>query len=246
MSGHHSLNQTQMKQYMNKKDDDYSDMKQRQKSTPPKESRKRSRSHSPRLTQKQGRGLSRSPSPKGRQRSFRDYWENRDNRDQGTSSQSPLKQIKKKMDHYRKHPSEKKARDNWVKKTSVIDTFVKFKAANNEQRSFCGFYWHSWRLAKKGTDRVFDEMKKEFQSRCKDGKVEWADVREMLFKFKKCTDKDYRSMLWHFRFTSCEKCDFWDDVYKKHMANVHYDTPQELTDAELLAAVEEAEASPEK
>lgn len=145
------------------------------------------------------------------------------------------------MEELKKQPYRKKAREDARQKISVVDTFVKFKAKNNTEMSFCGFHWHSWRLAKKGTDKVFDEMKAEFQSRCKEGKVEWVDVREMLFRFKKAMDKDYRSMMWHFRFTKCEKCDFWDDVYKRHIANVYHEPPQELTDEELLAAVQETE-----
>nr|QWQ59413.1 NP1 [Bocaparvovirus sp.] len=156
-------------------------------------------------------------------------------------SRSPLRKIQNKMEELKKQPFRQKARDDAKQRVSVVDTFVKFKAKHNTEMSFCGFHWHSWRLAKKGTDKVFDDMKAEFQSRCKEGKVEWVDVREMLFRFKKAMDKDYRSMMWHFKFTECEKCDFWDDVYKKHMANVYHEPPQELTDEELLAAVQETE-----
>nr|QWQ59405.1 NP1 [Bocaparvovirus sp.] len=156
-------------------------------------------------------------------------------------SRSPLRKIQNKMEELKKQPFRQKAREDAKQRVSVVDTFVKFKAKHNTEMSFCGFHWHSWRLAKKGTDKVFDEMKAEFQSRCKEGKVEWVDVREMLFRFKKSMDKDYRSMMWHFKFTECEKCDFWDDVYKKHMANVYHEPPQELTDEELLAAVQETE-----
>lgn len=156
-------------------------------------------------------------------------------------SRSPLRKIQEKMEEMKKQPYRKKAREDTRQKFSVVDTFVKFKAKHNTEMSFCGFHWHSWRLAKKGTDKVFDEMKAEFQSRCKEGKVEWVDVREMLFRFKKSMDKDYRSMMWHFRFTECDKCDFWDDVYKRHIANVYHEPPQELTDEELLAAVQETE-----
>lgn len=156
-------------------------------------------------------------------------------------SRSPLRKIQNKMEELKKQPFRQKAREDAKQRVSVVDTFVKFKAKHNTEMSFCGFHWHSWRLAKKGTDKVFDDMKAEFQSRCKEGKVEWVDVREMLFRFKKAMDKDYRSMMWHFKFTECEKCDFWDDVYKKHMANVYHEPPQELTDEELLAAVQETE-----
>nr|AVW82253.1 NP1 protein [Rodent bocavirus]AVW82257.1 NP1 protein [Rodent bocavirus]AVW82277.1 NP1 protein [Rodent bocavirus] len=156
-------------------------------------------------------------------------------------SRSPLRKIQNRMEELKKQPFKQKAREDAKQRVSVVDTFVKFKAKHNTEMSFCGFHWHSWRLAKKGTDKVFDDMKAEFQSRCKEGKVEWVDVREMLFRFKKAMDKDYRSMMWHFKFTECEKCDFWDDVYKKHMANVYHEPPQELTDEELLAAVQETE-----
>nr|AXN93978.1 NP1 [Porcine bocavirus]QWQ59417.1 NP1 [Bocaparvovirus sp.] len=158
-----------------------------------------------------------------------------------SKSRSPLRKIQNKMEELKKQPFRQKAREDAKQRVSVVDTFVKFKAKHNTEMSFCGFHWHSWRLAKKGTDKVFDDMKAEFQSRCKEGKVEWVDVREMLFRFKKAMDKDYRSMMWHFKFTECEKCDFWDDVYKKHMANVYHEPPQELTDEELLAAVQETE-----
>lgn len=155
-------------------------------------------------------------------------------REKRSRSNSPLKQERVRDNQFQRQQYREK-------KTSIVDTFVKYKAKHNVDKSFCGFYWHSWRLAKKGTDRIFDEMKAEYQSRCTDGKIEWVDAREMLFKFKKAVDKDYRSMLWHFRFTDCEKCDFWDEMYKKHMANVHHEPPQELTDEELLAAVQESE-----
>lgn len=51
-------------------------------------------------------------------------------------------------------------------------------------------------------------------------------------------------MMYHFRFTECHKCDYWDDFYRQHLAGV---TPPEtvapssvgeLSDVEMLDAVE--------
>lgn len=50
-------------------------------------------------------------------------------------------------------------------------------------------------------------------------------------------------MMYHFRFTECQKCLYWDDMYRQHIAGV---TPVEtvppssveLTDVEMLEAVE--------
>lgn len=216
MSGHHSHRMNQRSSYTTEEESSSSNRRSPLTArTSPKQNRHRSWS----------RSRSRSPRRKREESPYRGRKER---------SRSPQKQGKERIEQPRKQFKEKK--------NSIVDAFVKYKAKHNTDQSFCGFHWHSWRLAKKGTDRVFDEMKAEFQIRCRDGKIEWPDAREMLFKFKKAIDKDYRSMLWHFRFTECTKCDFWDDVYKKHMANVHHEPPQELTDEELLAALQEAEA----
>lgn len=91
---------------------------------------------------------------------------------------------------------------------------------------------------------IFDVMKKEFQSRCTENKLDWAGVREMLFHFKKTMDQQYRNMLWHFRNTKCEKCDYWDNVYCKHVANVEQ-SPQEISDEDMLKAAMEVDGASE-
>lgn len=80
---------------------------------------------------------------------------------------------------------------------------------------------------------------------CNDNKVEWKEVREMLFWFKKTMDQHYRNMMWHFLYTDCEKCNFWDDVYTKTVAHVDHVAPQELTDEEMLRAAMEIDGSAE-
>lgn len=91
---------------------------------------------------------------------------------------------------------------------------------------------------------IFDDMKKEFQSRCTENKIDWGGVREMLFKFKKTMDQQYRNMLWHFLNTDCEKCTYWDEVYRKHVANVEQ-SPQEISDEDMLQAAMEVDGASE-
>ena len=74
-------------------------------------------------------------------------------------SRSPLRKIQEKMEEMKKQPYRKKAREDTRQKFSVVDTFVKFKAKHNTEMSFCGFHWHSWRLAKKGTEFSFHFIK---------------------------------------------------------------------------------------
>lgn len=91
---------------------------------------------------------------------------------------------------------------------------------------------------------IFDDMKKEFQSRAKDNKVEWGDVRELLFKMKKTTDQWYRNMMWHFLYTECENCEYWDEVYRRHVANVECSS-QEVSDEDMLKAAMEVDGASE-
>lgn len=108
---------------------------------------------------------------------------------------------------------------------------------------FCGFYWHSTRIAKKGTDYIFSEGKQSFQKRAKENKVEWNDVREILFEMKKSVDQMYRNMLWHFRHSDCERCKYWDEMYATHLAKVKLLDSQELSDAEMMQAAMEIDGS---
>lgn len=49
-------------------------------------------------------------------------------------------------------------------------------------------------------------------------------------------------MMYHFRFSDCNKCVYWDDVYKKHLANVDtVSNSTEITDEEMLAAADAAD-----
>lgn len=55
-------------------------------------------------------------------------------------------------------------------------------------------------------------------------------------------------MMYHFKFTECQKCPYWDDVYKQHLAGVQPietvpPSSVELTDVEMLEAVEQMNES---
>lgn len=124
--------------------------------------------------------------------------------------------------------------------------FSEHRARSGCTESFCGFYWHSTRIANKGTNDIFNTMKQSFQSRAIDGKVDWEGTREILFEQKKTLDRYYRNMMYHFALGGqCDKCIYWDDVYKKHLANVDTAPPADLTDEEILEAVMTADASSE-
>lgn len=118
---------------------------------------------------------------------------------------------------------------------------MKHRAENPGVTDFCGFYWHSTRLARKGTDWIYNEGQRQFQTVSKNNVIGWGDCKEILFKFKKDMDQHYRNMFWHFTHCKdCGKCEYWDNVYLQHLARVN--TPTDLvTDAEMLSAVEEME-----
>lgn len=49
-------------------------------------------------------------------------------------------------------------------------------------------------------------------------------------------------MFWHFRHAQdCERCEYWDDVYRMHLANVSLSAESDVTDEEMLAAAETME-----
>lgn len=138
----------------------------------------------------------------------------------------------------------KTLKQKWTDNYDPYKLYPAHEAKNNSGFGFCGYYWHSRRLAKRGTDWIFDEGRKQFQLKCKDNKCEWGDVREILFQLKKYIDQCNRNMMWHFRERNCEKCEYWDDFYKKHVANVeHNSKSQEVTDEEMLAAAMEVDGS---
>lgn len=87
-------------------------------------------------------------------------------------------------------------------------------------------------------------MKQKFQELQIDGKISWDTTRELLFTQKKTLDQGYRNMLYHFRHSpDCPRCDYWDDVYRKHLANVSSQESEEVTDEEMLSAVESMETN---
>lgn len=116
---------------------------------------------------------------------------------------------------------------------------MKHRAANPGVADFCGYYWHSTRLARKGTDYIFNDGQQAFQKVAKDGKIGWAEHRELMFTYKKTMDQLYRNMMWHFTHAhDCNKCEYWDNVYTMHLAKATVPTVTELTDAEMLEAVD--------
>lgn len=125
------------------------------------------------------------------------------------------------------------------KKTTPFEVFAQHKSLVGDTPGYCGFYWHSTRIAKKGTDYIFDVAQKQFQSAQSHNQIDWKACRNILFDFKKTIDQQYRNMFWHFRNGGeCEKCVYWDDVYRMHLANVDSASVSqpEITDEEMLEA----------
>lgn len=110
---------------------------------------------------------------------------------------------------------------------------------------WCGFYWHSTRIARDGTNLIFNSFKQMFQERQTDNKIDWTQCRDLLFMFKKELDTKYRNMFWHFTHArDCSKCRYWDDVYTKHMAGVSpQGSEEEISDQDMMRAAEEVDAS---
>lgn len=135
-------------------------------------------------------------------------------------------------------------KQNHKNKYNPYHIYSRYNAKHNTGKSFCGYYWHSTRLARKGTETIFGKMKQDFQSKATDGKIGWEGVKEMLFNFKKEQDQAYRNMMWHFLNTECDKCIFWDDVYRKQTANVSPDDDfQEISDEECIKAAMEVDGT---
>nr|WCR62142.1 MAG: NP1 [Parvovirinae sp.] len=109
-------------------------------------------------------------------------------------------------------------------KTTPAHVFSEHRARTGTELGFCGFYWHSNRLARLGTNLVFDKARRDFQQAAVDGRIGWTDFREILFQFKKLLDQSYRNMMYHFSLGgNCDKCTYWDEVYKKHLAGIDND-----------------------
>lgn len=113
----------------------------------------------------------------------------------------------------------------------------------------CGFYYHSTRLARVGTDWIFNEGKPIFQSHAINNLITWDVAREMLFSFKKFIDQKYRNIMYHgMRSENCDKCNYWDNVYLEHLANVESacnTSIQDVTDEEMLEAAMEIDGTNE-
>lgn len=129
-------------------------------------------------------------------------------------------------------------------KTTPWEVFSQHKAISGTDVQTCGFYWHSTRLARAGTDYIFNKGKQDFQSRCKNNKADWPDVREILFNFKKYIDQNYRNIMWHFsKGQPCNRCLYWDNVYSEHLAKVTSVPSQELTDEEMAEVAMEIDGT---
>nr|AJC01336.1 non-structural protein [Human bocavirus] len=128
-------------------------------------------------------------------------------------------------------------------RTNPYTVFSQHKASHPDAPGWCGFYWHSTRIARNGTNAIFNEMKQQFQQLQLDNKIGWDNARELLFSQKKSLDQQYRNMFWHFRNASdCERCNYWDNVYRMHLAHVSSQTEsEEITDEEMLSAAESME-----
>nr|QGI57826.1 NP1 [Feline bocavirus] len=134
-------------------------------------------------------------------------------------------------------------------KQTPLDVFMKHRAKEGgDVPPFCGFYWHSTRLARFGTDAIFNLYKPKFQEMSKNNVITWDQCRDLLFDFKKNLDYKYRSIMWHFSMgEQCHKCNYWDKMYAGHLANVSLSTQEEdsdtVTDAEMLAVAMEVDGT---
>lgn len=127
-------------------------------------------------------------------------------------------------------------KQRWAEHHDPYKIFSAHEAKHQTGKGFCGYYLHSRRLAKFGTDYIYDQGKKDFQSKCSENKINWEQCKEIMFSFKKTLDQKYRNMLWHMRERGCEKCEYWDNVYKKHTAHVECSSDsQDITDEEMLS-----------
>ncbi|AEM37594.1 NP [California sea lion bocavirus 1] len=140
------------------------------------------------------------------------------------------------------------SRTSRTAKTTPLDVFNRHRAETKTGLPLCGFYYHSTRLARRGTDMIFNITKPKFQEKAVDNKVTWDVVRELLFDFKKSMDQSYRNMLWHMaRGGKCDKCEYWDQVYMQHLANVTSPDVhmQDVSDEDMVSAAMEVDGTHE-
>nr|WES10448.1 NP1 [Rodent bocavirus] len=123
--------------------------------------------------------------------------------------------------------------------------FSKHNAIHNPGLGFCGYHWHSTRLARAGTEMIFNGCKQKFQEYQNDGQINWEQTKEILFFLKKEMDQKYRNMLWHFKNTQCNKCEYWDNVFTRFTANISESPQDDPTDEECLKAAMDVDGSSE-
>nr|AOX47656.1 NS1 [Rhinolophus sinicus bocaparvovirus] len=133
-----------------------------------------------------------------------------------------------------------------TQKETPLDVFMRYRSEHPDAPALCGFYWHSTRLTRAGTDMIFNKLQGDFQAQATGGMINWDQCKELLFSIKKDLDQRYRNMLWHFsQGGACERCQYWDNVYQAHQAKVQLERElnvvSELTDQEMLEAVEDME-----
>ncbi|AGL09953.1 hypothetical protein [Bat bocavirus XM30] len=151
---------------------------------------------------------------------------------------------KKELQLRRNHSSSGASRRSKTTKMTPWAVFSEHRAKTGAGIGYCGFYYHSTRLARAGTDWIFNKGKPLFQSKCTNNVCEWSDVREILFDFKKWIDQSYRNMMWHFKHGQpCARCAYWDDVYGQHLANVKPVPIQDISDEDMLEAAMEVDGA---
>lgn len=158
----------------------------------------------------------------------------------------PAKQLKENRQFSTASKTCQRATKKKNDKFNPYHIFSKHNATHNPGLAYCGFHWHSTRLARAGTDMIFNHCKQKFQEFQKDNKIGWEETKEILFQMKKEMDQKYRNMMWHFSKTNCEKCKYWDRVFTEHTANVSISTQDgEPTDEECIKAAMEVDGSSE-
>nr|QBA84376.1 MAG: NP1 [Porcine bocavirus 3] len=128
-------------------------------------------------------------------------------------------------------------------KQNPATVFMEHKKREGLDMDFCGFYYHSTRIAGKGTRYIFDVSLDTFQSVARQNCITWDQHRELLFTYKRCLDNMYRLVSLDTCIAGHLYCGYWDDFYRQHLANV---TPIEtvppssieVSDVEMLEAVE--------
>lgn len=124
------------------------------------------------------------------------------------------------------------------------DLFAEHKAATGCKHDFCGFHYHSARLANLGTSFIYDIMQKQFQEKAENNAINWSDTKELLFTLKKMLDAKYRNIMYHGMMGGhCHKCKYWDKIYTEYLSSRACNSNSssfEISDQEMLAIMEES------